>query len=208
LRREEDLSLILASASPRRAHLLRQLGLSFSVVPSAVPEDVLPGETPEAHVRRLSREKALEVHASHPEALVVAGDTVVVLGDRILGKPRDREDAVSMLMTLSGHTHRVVSGLALSFPWGDLKEGALTTEVTFRSFHEALARRYVDTGEPMDKAGAYGIQGMGSALVEGIRGDYHTVVGLPIPLLLELLAAGGLEFQFGRLVRDPVMEDQ
>lgn len=196
----EDPELILASASPRRADLLTQLGLSFQVVPSAVPEDVLPGETPEAHVRRLSREKAREVQKLRRKTLVLAGDTVVVLGARILGKPRDEGDAVSMLMGLSGRTHTVVSGLALAFPDGRVRDGVLSTDVTFRSFQEGDARRYVETGEPMDKAGAYGIQGMGSALVEAISGDYHTVVGLPVPLLLELLTAGGLHYDFGRLI--------
>lgn len=202
----DNLQLILASASPRRAQLLRQLGLTFRVVPSSVPEDGLPDETPESHVRRLSREKAMEVRKSHPRAMILAGDTVVVLEDRILGKPRNPGEAVSMLMALSGKTHRVVSGLALSSPWGELRDGALVTEVTFRGFDEAFARRYTKTGEPMDKAGAYGIQEMGSALVEEIRGDYHTVVGLPIPLLLRLLAAEGLRYEFGPLVRPSDVE--
>lgn len=197
-----EIQLILASASPRRADLLRQLGLSFQVLPSSVPEDVLPGETPEAHVRRLAREKALEIHRAQHQALVLAGDTVVVLDDRILGKPRDSEDAVAMLTALSGRTHEVVSGLALAAPWGEIRDGALTTEVTFRPFNEAFARRYVDTGEPLDKAGAYGIQEMGSVLVEKIRGDYHTVVGLPIPLFLRLLAEEGIQFDFGRLLQN------
>ena len=200
------LRIILASASPRRADLLRRLGLSFDVVPSAVPEDLLPGETPETHVRRLSREKALSVQERGSGNLIVAGDTVVVLRDRILGKPRDRGEAVSMLMSLSGQTHRVVSGLAISFPDSDVRVGVSTTEVTFRSFQESTARLYVETGEPMDKAGAYGIQGMGSALVESIHGDYHTVVGFPIPLFLQLLEAGGLRFEFGRLVQSSTME--
>jgi septum formation protein len=201
-----DLRIILASASPRRADLLRQLGLSFDVVPSAVPEDVLPGEAPEAHVRRLSREKAQSIQELGPGNLIVAGDTVVVMGERILGKPGDRGEAVSMLMSLSGETHRVVSGLAVAFPSGDVRVGVSTTEVTFRPFQESTARLYVETGEPMDKAGAYGIQGMGSALVEGIHGDYNTVVGLPIPLFLQLLEAGGLRFEFGRLVQTSTME--
>jgi septum formation protein len=105
-----------------------------------------------------------------------------------------------MLKTLSGRTHAVVSGLALAFPGGGLRSGTTSTEVTFRPFDEDVARAYVATGEPMDKAGAYGIQGFGSALVKEIRGDYNTVVGLPIPLLLELLLEGGLRYEFGSLV--------
>jgi len=193
-------SLILASASPRRADLLAQLGLRFRVEPSRIPEVILPDETPEEHAERLSREKAGEIWERNRGAVVVAGDTVVVLEGEILGKPKDAEDAVRMLMALSGRVHTVVSGLALAFPGGGIRSGTKSTEVTFLPFHEALARSYVATGEPMDKAGAYGIQGFGSALVREIRGDYHTVVGLPIPLLLELLLEGGLRYEFGSLV--------
>lgn len=194
-----SIPIILASASPRRAQLLRQLGLSFRVLPSHIPEDLLPGEDPEAHAERLAREKALEIWTGNREALVVAGDTVVILQGRILGKPGTAREAVEALMTLSGRTHTVVSGLALSFPDGTLRSGIARTEVTFRDFDEEAARAYAETEEPMDKAGAYGIQGFGGALVREIRGDYHNVVGLPIPLLLDLLEAGGLCYRFGRL---------
>ena len=192
--------LVLASASPRRAELLTRLGLQFSVSPSSVSEDLLPGESPEAHAERLAREKAREVGAKNPAAIVVAGDTVVVLGGVILGKPGDRKEALGMLTALSGRTHTVVSGLAVAFPGGAMHSGIMTTDVTFRSFDENAAEAYVETGEPMDKAGAYGIQGMGGALVQGIRGDYTTVVGLPVPLLLELLELGGVRYDFGSLV--------
>ena len=195
--------LILASASPRRANLLTQMGLPFEVVPSHIPEELLEGETPEAHVLRLSREKALEVWGSHQDKLVLAGDTVVVLDGEILGKPDDKEEAVSMLLALSDRTHTVVSGLALAFPDGTVQAGFMSTEVTFSAFDEDTARAYTETGEPMDKAGSYGIQGLGSTLVTEIRGDYHTVVGLPIPLLLELLQAGGWRYEFGELVPLP-----
>jgi len=194
------LRLILASASPRRAELLSRLGLTFDVVPSEVPEDLLPDETPAAHAERLSREKASAVATSYPEALVVAGDTVVVRDGHVLGKPRDEDDAVSMLLSLSDRSHRVISGLALAFPGAEIRSGTLVTDVTFRSFDREFARRYAETREPMDKAGAYGIQGLGSALVKEIRGDYHTVMGLPLPLFLDLLSEGGWEFRFGELV--------
>jgi septum formation protein len=198
-------ALILASASPRRAELLTRLGLAFEVVPSNVPEYEVGGEAPAAHTERLSREKALKVAEAYPEALVLAGDTVVVRDHVVLGKPRGVEEAVAMLCSLAGRSHRVISGLALAFPHGPLRSGSLSTEVSFRSFDKAFARRYAQTGEPLDKAGAYGIQGLGSALVEEIRGDYHTVMGLPLPLFMDLLGEGGWRYEFGELlpVSDP-----
>jgi septum formation protein len=198
--------LILASASPRRAELLSRLGLHFQVVPSNLPEDGLEGEDPEEHVQRLSREKATKVREAYPDAMVLAGDTIVVRDGTLLGKPGDVEEAVAMLRSLSGRSHLVISGLALFVPEGELHSGALTTEVTFRAFDEEFARLYVETGEPLDKAGAYGIQGLGSALVQEIRGDYHTVVGLPLPLFLDLLQRGGWKYQFGRLVPVPEVD--
>jgi septum formation protein len=171
------------------------------VAPSRISEDLLEGETPEEHAERLSVEKAAAVAVDHPGALVLAGDTVVVLDGAVLGKPRDQSHAVSMLTALAGRTHQVISGLALAFPRGHRRSGFMTTRVTFRSFDEGFARRYVDSREPMDKAGAYGIQGLGSALVQAIEGDYHTVMGLPIPLFLTLLEEGGWRYEFGRLVR-------
>jgi septum formation protein len=171
------------------------------VAPSSVSEALLAGESPEAHAERLSVEKASAVAESHPDAIVIAGDTVVVLGGEVLGKPADEEQAVDMLASLSGRTHQVVSGLALAFPDGHRASGFSTTLVTFRSFDVAFARRYVGTGEPMDKAGAYGIQGLGSALVQAIEGEYHTVMGLPIPLLLTMLEDGGWRYEIGRLSR-------
>ena len=191
--------LVLASASPRRAELLTRLGLEFEVVPTHIPEMVLPGETPEDHAERLSVEKARAAAKDRPDALVVGSDTVVVRDGVVLGKPRDIEEAVSILCSLAGRTHRVISGLALVFPGGGVRSGFLWTDVTFRAFGPELARSYARTGEPMDKAGAYGIQGLGGALVEGIHGDYHTVMGLPLPLLLDLLKEGGWRYEFGEL---------
>jgi septum formation protein len=148
----------------------------------------------------------MEVWERDRSSLVLAGDTVVVLGGEVLGKPADSADAQEMLMALSGKTHTVVSGLALCFPNGSLHSGFDRTGVTFRAFEEATAAAYVSTGEPMDKAGAYGIQGLGSALVRGVQGDYNTVVGLPVPLLLELFSRGGLRYKFGGLV--PVSQEE
>lgn len=192
--------LILASASPRRTELLTQLGLAHAVDPAHIPEDALPGETAEAHVERLAREKALAVAERHPGALVLAGDTVVVSGDEILGKPVDEEEARAMLAALAGQTHRVVSGLAVAGPdAGHVVSAHETARVTFRALTSGEIHEYVATGEPMDKAGAYGIQGMGGALVTRVDGDYYSVVGLPLAGLIRLLDAAGWRYSFGEL---------
>jgi septum formation protein len=177
------------------------LGLTFEVLRPEVAEEGREDETPSEHAERLSREKAHTVWARRPEALVLAGDTVVVLDGLLLGKPLDADDALRMLRSLAGRTHVVVSGLAIAFPEGHVRSGFAQTEVTFRSFDAGFARAYVETGEPMDKAGAYGIQGLGSALVEAIRGDYHNVMGLPLPLFMELLEEGGWRYGFEGLAR-------
>ncbi len=171
------------------------LGLDPAIDPAHIPEDLLPDETPEAHVHRLALEKARAVARRHEGSLVVAGDTVVVVGGRVLGKPRDAEDAVEMLMALQGRDHHVTSGLALALIGREVA-GRQSTRVRFREFEEAVARAYVETGEPMDKAGAYAIQGLGAALVEGFEGDYFNVVGLPVPLLLDLLERMGYHYDF------------
>jgi septum formation protein len=173
--------------------------LEFQILPKHIPEELLPNETPETHVERLSVEKARAAAEDRPDAIVIGSDTVVVRDRLTLGKPRGPEEAVEMLRSLAGRTHRVISGLALVFPGGTVESGFLSTQVTFRPFDGGLARAYVDTGEPLDKAGAYGIQGLGSALVQGIHGDYHTVMGLPLPLLLDLLKKGGWVYSFGEL---------
>lgn len=188
--------LILASGSPRRAQLLRMLGIPFEILTHPVSEDPLPGERPAPHVERLARAKAEVVSRLHPGALVLGGDTVVVSQGRILGKPRDPGHAVGMLMDLSGRPHEVISGLALLQGGVPRASGTRATTVFFRPFDEQTARDYVATGEPMDKAGAYGIQGLGSALVERIEGDHSTVVGLPVPLLIDLLEEVGRPFRF------------
>ena len=163
--------LVLASGSPRRADVLRQLGLSPEVRPADVDESYLPGEEPAAHVERLARAKAEAVGVRDPSALVIGGDTVVVIDGRVLSKPSGVEDAVATLVALAGRTHEVFSGLALASSHGTLAEVA-RAEVRFRAFDDATARAYVATGEPLDKAGAYGIQGLGAALVDSIHGDY------------------------------------
>jgi septum formation protein len=192
--------VILASASPRRAGILEALGIEFEVCPADVEETVIPGETPEGHALRLAESKAKTVGGLYPSASVLGGDTLVTIDGEILGKPRDDEDAVAMLMRLRGRTHQVVSALALESSNGEgprvLYSGAQVTGVTFVSFPIETARAYVDTGEPEDKAGGYGIQGKGAALVERIEGDYTGVVGLPVPLLLRLLEEAGQPYRF------------
>lgn len=191
--------LVLASASPRRTRLLTMLGLAHEIRPARVSEVRRPGEAPETQVKRLAREKAVAVARDRPDALVLAGDTVVVLDGDVLGKPEDPDAAVETLLSLAGREHVVASGLALALPRGRVHARVDLARVTFRAFGRDLARMYVATGEPMDKAGAYGIQGRGAALVTRVEGDYHTVVGLPVSGLVELLSAAGWRYAFGRL---------
>jgi septum formation protein len=189
---------VLASASPRRADILRQLGLDPDVLPADVDETYLEGETPAQHVERLARAKAEAVARAEPEALVVGADTVVVQGARVLAKPIDAAEAVEMLRSLSGRSHEVLSGLALRGPGGTVSRVSRTM-VFMRPFDDEVMSAYVGTGEPLDKAGAYGIQGLGAALVERIEGDYYSVVGFPVGAFLELLEQVGWRFLSGRL---------
>jgi septum formation protein len=183
--------LTLASQSPRRRQLLGMLGLPIRVVPANIPEAPLPRETPLAYSKRLAREKARAV----PGEFVLGADTIVVLDDHLLEKPADGEDAVRMLKLLQGRSHEVISSVALAHAG---KEKVLTdiTKVTFRPCDEPTLRAYVATGEPMDKAGAYGIQGYGAALVERIEGDFFGVMGLPVRLVLQLLGEAGWAYEF------------
>jgi septum formation protein len=183
--------LVLASASPRRRQLLEMLGIPVRVVPSHVPEVHVAGESPRAYVERLARDKATGV----PGDLVLGADTTVVLDDRLLEKPLDPDDAVRMLRLLQGRTHEVMTSVALVAD-GTVRQATDVTRVTFRAADDTLLRAYVATGEPMDKAGAYGIQGYGAALVERIEGDFFGVMGLPVRLVLELLEAAGHRYVF------------
>jgi septum formation protein len=183
-----DDELILASASPRRAELLKQVGIPFRQVISKVDEDLQDPADPEQHVRELSRRKAKDVAGRLDSGIVLGADTIVVLDEHILGKPADQGEAVEMLRHLSGRTHRVYTGLTLidAASRGSVSHVEVT-EVTFRALTEQEIAAYVATGEPLDKAGAYGIQGRGALLVSGIRGCYFNVVGLPLAGLLDLL---------------------
>jgi len=187
------MNIILASQSPRRRELLERMGISdFEVIPARGEEAAGPSLTPAELVEELSRRKCAEVAAAHPEDLVIAADTVVAVGGRILGKPRDREEAAEMLSLLSGREHTVYSGLTLSRAGRTVTEHE-ATPVRFRPLTKDDISRYIATGEPMDKAGAYGIQGYGCVLVEGISGDYYNVMGLPVCRLARLLARFGVD---------------
>jgi septum formation protein len=186
-------ALILASASPRRKELLGLLRIPFEVIPSAYDEH-LPAthaDVPEL-AAHLASEKAHDVAARFPARLVLGSDTIVTLDERVYGKPADAEDAVRMLLELSGRTHEVVTGVALVRGPELVAAVAITTEVVFRTLDEREIRAYVATGEPMDKAGAYAIQGHGALLIDGIRGDYSNVVGLPVPTVAALLRREGV----------------
>lgn len=192
------LRFILASQSPRRADVLHQLGLVPEIRPADVDESYLDGEPPREHVERLACSKAEAVFEREEGALVVGGDTVVVHDGRVLVKPIDEPSAVDMVAALSGSLHEVHSGIALAGPGGTVSAVATAT-VRMRTYDRAAAAAYVATGEPMDKAGGYGIQGLGAALVDSIDGDYYAVVGFPVAVFLELLGAAGFRYDFGSI---------
>jgi septum formation protein len=183
----------LASASPRRSELLRQIGVPFQVRPAAIVEDALAGEQPEAYVVRLATAKAETIWASGDSRPVLAADTAVVLDGAVLGKPKDAAEAERMLGRLSGRAHRVLTAVALRD--GDDRVTLLSaSEVRFRTTTEAERLAYCATGEPFDKAGGYGIQGHAAVFVEELRGSYSNVVGLPLFETAALLARAGLKF--------------
>lgn len=181
--------LILASASPRRRELLSRAGLDVEVRPSSIEEVLQPGESPEDFACRAAEEKTLAVAATAPrDTLVLGADTVVVADSELLGKPADRDDAARMLRRLSGATHRVITGVCLvSAPDRIEAVRCETTLVTFRQLDEGEINDYLASGEPFDKAGAYGIQGLASRFVTRIEGCYFNVVGLPVALVYDML---------------------
>jgi septum formation protein len=174
--------IVLASASPRRKELLSGIGLSFLIVPSEVDEDHINGESPDVHVSRLALAKASEVSTKMPDFWVLGADTIVVIDKAILGKPQDETEARSMLARLSGRTHEVFTGYAIihaRFP-EKRRVSYVTSSVYIRQLSEDEIADYVSTGEPMDKAGSYAIQGVGAGIVERVTGSYTNVVGLPL----------------------------
>jgi septum formation protein len=178
--------LMLASRSPRRGELLTAAGIPFEAAPVEVDESIIKLEPPGDHVRRLALEKAQAVFASHPTALVLGADTIVLIGGEMMGKPRDDADATRMLRLLSGREHEVLTGLALVSPRGIVVEVA-RTRVWFNPLTEDEIAEYVASGEPAGKAGAYAIQGLGSRFIDRIQGSYSNVVGLPVALVYRLL---------------------
>jgi septum formation protein len=183
--------LVLASASPRRQELLRNAGITFEVQPAHIPEDPLPGEAAKDCAERLAREKALAVARQRPHDVVLGADTVVVVDDQLLGKPSDAADAARMLRMLSGRKHQVITGVCLVVN-GHPSVASETTLVTVSEITEKDIADYVASGEPMDKAGAYAIQGIASRWIPRIEGDYGNVVGLPVALVYGMLRQAGV----------------
>jgi septum formation protein len=193
--------IVLASASPRRQELLRNAGISFTVQPADIDESLIAGEAPRDCAERLAREKALAVFQRRPRDYVLGADTIVVVNDTILGKPSDADDALRMLRLLSGRRHEVITGVCVVSPVGsgqwavasktDLMAASEATMVTFCELSDDEIRNYVATGEPMDKAGAYAIQGRASRWIPRIEGDYSNVVGLPVALVFRMLRERG-----------------
>ncbi len=190
--------VILASQSPRRRELLALIGIAHEVHPADVDESVPPDEAPVPHCERLARAKAHTLAVEHPDAVVIGSDTIVVIDGDILGKPGDRADAIAMITRLSGRTHTVFTAVAVAHG-GVTLSGVESVSVTFRPLDAAQIAAYVDTGEPMDKAGAYGIQGFGATNVERIDGDYFAVMGLPLGRLVGLLRDLGFRYAYGPL---------
>lgn len=179
------MNLILASQSPRRKELLGLLGIPFTIQVSQADETMEPGKSPAQQVAEVSRRKALATVVS-AEDVVIAADTIVVCDDVILGKPKDRQDACRMLKMLSGRSHQVMTGMTVRYG-SQLYSCTEITDVTFRELSDREIERYVDSGEPMDKAGAYGIQGGAAVFAEKLCGDYYNVMGLPVCRLVQVL---------------------
>ena len=188
------MKFILASSSPRRRELLTSIGLDFEVIPSHVPEEYQRGEAPEEYVARLSRDKAQAIAGKHSDRWIIAADTTVLLGEELLEKPVDRADAARMLATIAGRTHIVYTGVTLQHAargWHDTR--VAESEVRMLPLSASEIDWYVKTGEPLDKAGAYAVQGIGAMFIESIHGSYTNVVGLPLALLFQMLRKAGID---------------
>lgn len=183
--------LILASRSPRRSELLKSLGLEFEVSPSHVEETTDPKQSPEHNATHIARDKARWVARQNPGSYVLGADTMVVLDQEIIGQPADEEDACRILLKLTGKQHRVITGVVLIAPEAQEYEAAVVSTVSIKSISENEIRSYIATGESLDKAGAYAIQGEGSFLVESWEGSYSNIVGLPLEALTDLFQQAG-----------------
>jgi septum formation protein len=186
--------VVLASQSPRRRELLRLIGIPHEVRPADIDESYLPGERPRAHAERLAREKAQRL--SDGDAVVIGSDTIVVVDGDVLGKPVDEADAARMLRRLGGRSHVVMTAVAVAWR-GKLESDVEEVGVTFHRLTDEEIAAYIGTGEPMDKAGAYGIQGFGATIVARVDGDYFAVMGLALQLLVRLFGRLGLRYRFG-----------
>jgi septum formation protein len=188
--------VVLASQSPRRRELLSLIGVAHQVRPADIDESELAGgETPVGHSERLARGKAHAIAANDRDAIVIAADTIVVIDGDILGKPKDSDGAAAMLRRLSGRTHTVFTAIAVAYR--DRTESAVeSVDVTFRALTDDDIAQYISTGEPMDKAGAYGIQGYGATIVDRVNGDYFSVMGLGLRRLVDLLGRIGFDYRF------------
>lgn len=188
------MKFILASASPRRRELLASIGLDFDVIPSDVPEVHAPGEAPEEYVARLSRDKASAIARQHPSHWVIAADTTVLMGEQLLEKPEDPRDAERMLAAIAGRTHVVYTGVTLeNVERGHQETRVAESEVRMLPLSPDEIGWYVATGEPLDKAGAYAVQGIGAMFIDSIHGSYTNVVGLPLATLFQMLRRAGID---------------
>jgi len=190
--------VVLASASPRRRELLNLIGIPHDVRPANVDETMRPREAPRRHAERLAREKASAIAVRDPNLITIGADTVVVINRKVLGKPADAEDAARMLGMLSGREHTVITAVAVS-RGRELRSAIEEVRVKVRRLRDDEIEAYIATGEPMDKAGAYGIQGFGATIVERIEGDYFSVMGLPLVRLVGLMRDVGVRYRFGEL---------
>jgi len=190
--------VILASGSPRRRQLLELIGIPHEVRPSNIDETMRPRETPRRHAERLAREKASAIATREPDVITIAADTIVVVNRKVLGKPRDTDDARRMLAMLSGREHTVITAVAVA-RGRKLRSAIEEVKVKFRRLREDEIDAYIATDEPMDKAGAYGIQGFGATIVECVDCDYFAVMGLPLARLVTLLRDLGVRYRFGQL---------
>jgi septum formation protein len=195
------LRVILASQSPRRRELLALVGIAHEVRPADIDETYLAGEQPPAHAERLARGKCAVIAGREPDALVIGSDTIVVVDGDVLGKPIDEADAARMLRRLSGRSHVVVTAVAVAWR-GETRSAVEEVNVTFHSLDDGDIEAYIATREPMDKAGAYGIQGYGATIVARVDGDYFAVMGLPLQLLVRVMRELGIRYAFGPLAVD------